>query len=252
VEARLSLVNESDGTLFGQHEWFQVYDTEPPQVTNYRMVLTDDHRIAIQALVADKGSGVLEATGVKTEFSVDGGKTWAAKAHNYKTGNFVRPTLFETVLGPFAPGTVVQTRFSAMDTAGNIETVIPSDAVGFEAPPNAPQLLEQAYLFPRTQSNPIFDLDRLRDLKVNLDKLKTQNIDLDKLDLMKPNELGIDPQRIKELGMDRDRLIDLKVDLKRVRDMNVDFNQLKIFSLKRVPAPGDAIVKMTTLEVQVK
>src|SRR5205085_1048362 len=126
-------------------------------------------------------------------------KTWAAKAHNYKSGNFVRPTLFETVLGPFAPGTTVQTRFSAKDTAGNIQTIVPQDAIGFEAPPNAPQLLEQAYLFPRAQPNPLFDLDRLRELKVNLDKLKAQNIDLDKIDLTKPNALGIEPQRLKEL-----------------------------------------------------
>jgi hypothetical protein len=252
LEARLSLANAADGTVFEQHEWFQVYDTEPPQVSNYRVVLTDDHRVAIQALVADKGSGVLEATGVRTEFSVDGGRTWAAKAHNYKTGNFVRPTLFETVLGPFAPGTVVQTRFTALDTAGNATTVIPNDASGFEAPPNATQLIEQAYLFPRTQPNPIFDLDRLKELKVNLDKLKAANVDINAIDFTKPNALDIDPVRLRELGLDRDRLEDLRVDLARVRDLSLDMTQLKIFPLKRVPSPADSVLKATTLEVTVR
>jgi hypothetical protein len=143
VEARLSLVEVKTGLAYQQNEWFQVYDTRSPHVSNYRVVLTDDHRVGIQALVADKESGVLEATGVLTEYSVDGGKTWSARAHNYTVGNFVKPTMFETVIGPFAPGTVVQLRFSASDTAGNIQAVIPDDAVAVVVPPNARELLEQ-------------------------------------------------------------------------------------------------------------
>ena len=102
-EARIALIEEDSGRVYRQHEWFEIHDTSPPLVSNYRVVMLKDHTIASQALVADQQSGVLEATGVKTGYSVDGGKTWATKAHNYKTGNFVRPTLFETVVGPF-PG----------------------------------------------------------------------------------------------------------------------------------------------------
>jgi hypothetical protein len=164
VEARLTLLNTKDSSVFEQHEWFQVYDTIPPDVSNYKLVVTDDHRIAIQALVADKGSGVLEATGVVTEYSTDGGRTWSARAHNYNRGNFVKPTLFETVLGPFAPGTKIMLRFSASDTAGNIQGIIPKDAIGIEAPQGI-SAMTQNYIFPRAQSNPVFDLA--------LDKVKT-------------------------------------------------------------------------------
>jgi hypothetical protein len=190
LEARLSLVNDGDGSLFQQHEWFQVYDTEPPHVSNYRVILTDDHRVAIQALISDKGSGVLEATGVTTEFSSDGGRTWATRAHNYKNGNFVRPTLFETVLGPFAPDTSIQVRLSARDTAGNAQTVIPEDASGITAPPKAGKLLlEKAYIFPRTRPNPIFDLTDFNKLKARKADLQLSDDDLKTLKAIKPLEL---------------------------------------------------------------
>jgi hypothetical protein len=141
VESRLSLADVKTGMPFQQNEWFQVYDTKPPQVSNYQVVLTDDHHVGIRVLVADKESGVLEATGVATEYSVDGGRTWSLRAHNYTRGNFVKPTEFETVLGPFLPGTNVALRFSASDTAGNVQGFIPEDAVVVVPPPNARELI---------------------------------------------------------------------------------------------------------------
>ena len=169
LESRLSLVRVDNGEIVQQREWFQVFDTIAPHVSNYKVVLTDDHFVALQVLVADKDSGVLEATGVATEFSTDGGRTWARKSHNYKNGNFVRPTLFESVLGPFEQGTDLQVRFSASDTAGNIAAVIPDDATVTEAPPEANQLLRRNYVFPRTQANEIFELkgENLRTSRVN-------------------------------------------------------------------------------------
>lgn len=160
VESRLSLVNVADGTLFQQHEWFQVYDTQPPDISNYQIVKTNDGRLAIQLLVADKGSGVLEATGVTTEYSTDGGRTWSTRAHNYTRGNFVTPTVFEAVLGPFAPGTTVQLRISARDTAGNVQAVIPRDARLIEAPADTEHLLQQSLaIFPRRAPRELFELD---------------------------------------------------------------------------------------------
>jgi hypothetical protein len=47
VEARLSLVRADTDTIFGQHEWFQVHDTAPPTVTDYRLVLTETNQRAI-------------------------------------------------------------------------------------------------------------------------------------------------------------------------------------------------------------
>lgn len=141
VEARLTLTDTKTRLPFQQNEWFQVYDTRPPHVSNYRIVLTDDHHVGIQVLVADKESGVLEATGVTTEYSLDGGRTWSTRAHNYTTGNFVGPTTFETVIGPFQANTAVQLRFSASDTAGNIQAIIPDDAIAIVVPANARELL---------------------------------------------------------------------------------------------------------------
>ena len=158
LESRLTLVNTKTKEAWQQREWFLAHDNTPPTVTDYRMVATADHKIAIQALVADQGSGVREATGVSTQYSTDGGLTWSTKAHNYKAGNFVVPTLFEAVLGPFAPNTKLQMRFTAKDTVGNAVTVIPGDAVGINAPSGSEKLLELGHVFPRTQPNAIFYL----------------------------------------------------------------------------------------------
>ena len=158
LESRLTLVNTKTREAWQQREWFLAHDSVPPTVTDYRMVATADHKIAIQALVADQGSGVREATGVSTQYSTDGGLTWSTKAHNYKAGNFVVPTLFEVVLGPFTQGTKLQMRFTAKDTVGNAVTIIPSDAIGIIAPPGTEKLLELGHVFPRTQPNAIFYL----------------------------------------------------------------------------------------------
>ncbi|TCA01026.1 hypothetical protein [Rhizobium leguminosarum] len=159
LEARLSLIEIDKNTIWQQREWFQVYDTIPPTVTDYRLVMTADHRVAIQVLVSDEGSGVLEATGVTTQFSTNGGLTWAGSAHNYKAGNFVVPTLFEAVIGPFASETDLQIRFTALDTARNSTSIIPEAAIGIVAPAGAEKLLDLAAVFPRTQPNAIYTLD---------------------------------------------------------------------------------------------
>ncbi len=248
LEARLSLVDATTGKVLQQHEWFQVYDTEKPSVSNYRVVMLTDHTIAIQLLAADKGSGILEATGVTTQFSVDQGKTWSTKAHNYKVGNFVRPTLFETVLGPFAPGTKAMIRMTVRDTAGNAQTIIPEDASAFKAPPQAEKLLQQAYIFPRTQQNPLFDLQKLKELNLTLEKLKAANIDIKSLDLTKPNPLNISPQKMQELGMDQQRLSDLRDDLVKMGELKVNVDEIVPTETKRVKALGEEILQVTTLE----
>jgi hypothetical protein len=252
LETRLSLVDVESNRVFQQHEWFQVFDTEKPIVSNYKVVLLNDNTMAIQALVADKGSGVPQATGVSTEFSVDGGKTWAKKAHNYKVGNFVRPTLFETVIGPFTSGTKVLVRFTAMDTYGNSQTIIPDDASAFSAPNTAELLLQQSYIFPRTQQNPLFDLEKLKGLNVKLETLKKTNIDITSLDLTKPNALGIDVKRLSSLGMDLQRLSDIKEDLMKISELKFDINEIRPVEIKKVKSLGEEILNITTLEFKIK
>ncbi|TQV88701.1 hypothetical protein [Aliikangiella coralliicola] len=249
LEARLSLVDMDENRIFMQNEWFQIYDTKPPSVTDYRLISLDDGTLAIQALVSDHGSGILEATGVSTEFSVDGGKTWARKAHNYKVGNFVRPTLFETVIGPFKSGTKVQLRFTAKDTAGNAATIIPEDAVSFFAPPGANQLLENAYIFPRTQKNPIFEIDKLQEIQVNLKKLKKQGIPLESVDFSKPNKTGVDPIQLSAMGIGPSRYHEVIADLKRIEGITLDFSKVIPMNIKRLNTDIDKMLNLTTIEV---
>lgn len=247
LEARLTLVNVATGRPFQQREWFQVYDTVAPTVSNYRAVFTEDHRIAIQLLAADKGSGILEATGVITEYSTDGGRTWAARAHNYKSGNFVRPTLFETVLGPFAPGTAVQLRLSVMDTAGNAQTLIPDDATAFEAPPNAEKLLDQAYVFPRTQPNPLFELDTFTEIQRALKEANTSIA-------VKP--LSADDLRNTSVGarrtLDAATIGDLTETMRAIDKMGVNPAAAVVRPLRRLATPADSLLNMSTLEVVAK
>jgi hypothetical protein len=217
LESRIALVDMETGALFQQHEWFQVYDTEPPVVTNYRLVLTADHRVAIQALVGDSGSGVLEATGVTTEYSTDGGRTWSTRAHNYKSGNFVRPTLFEAVLGPFAEGTPVQVRLTAKDTAGNVQSIIPDDASGIAAPPSAEKLLDVAYIFPRLQPNPLFTLE--------------------------PGDVDLQSAAVRS-GAAKTAA--------EIKGLKSGTSTVVPVAIERVRAPGDELLKMTTLQLSVR
>jgi hypothetical protein len=200
-------------------------------------------------LVSDQGSGILEATGVSTEFSVDGGKTWARKAHNYKVGNFVRPTLFETVLGPFKKGTNVQLRFTAFDTAGNSTSFIPTDAAAFLAPPGANTLLQNAYIFPRTQKNPIFEIDKLQEIQLKVRDLRKKGIALESLDFSKPNSAGVDPSKLKEMGIGPERYQEVVADLERIENIDIDFSKVKENEIKRLDTDIDRMLKLTTIEV---
>lgn len=249
LEARLSLVDIENNKIFMQNEWFQIYDTKPPVVTDYRLISLNDGTLAIQALVSDEGSGILEATGVSTEFSVDGGKTWARKAHNYKVGNFIRPTLFETVIGPFRKGTDVQLRFTALDTAGNAATIIPADAASFVAPPGANKLLESAYIFPRTQKNPIFEIDQLQEIQNKLKNLEEKGIALETIDFSKPNEAGVDPARLKAMGIGPERYQEVISDLKRIENIDLDFSKVTSIPIKRLDTNVDRMLNLTTIEV---
>ena len=270
VEARLSLVNTATETVFGQHEWFQVYDTISPTVTDYRLVFTQDHRIAIQALVADNGSGVLEATGVTTEYSTDGGRTWARKAHNYKVGNFTRPTLFEVVLGPFASETKIQLRFTAKDTAGNVTSFIPDDAVAILAPPEAEKLIDFAYIFPRTEANPIFALEpgpsNVNEIAANF--AEAISVRSPSEDHLKGITQAITGMQI--TSTDKENFINAAKRLKENPDTAVagarlekaieSMQPIEAFvepeisktAIQRVVSPGDDILKMNTLEITVK
>lgn len=250
AEIRLALADPATGRVYRQHEWFEVYDVTPPEISNYRAIMLADHTIAIQALVADQHSGVMEATGVSTEYSVDGGRTWARKAHNYKTGNFVRPTLFETVLGPFPPGTEVWLRMSARDTAGNASMVIPDDATAYLAPAGAEQLVQLAYIFPRTQANPIFEIEELRALSEAVRNAQSQGFDVSTMSVEQLPRLGLAPARVRELGIDTARFTDLRSDIQRLGLLNFDFGAIAPVELVAQRAPGESVLRVNTFSVR--
>jgi hypothetical protein len=56
AETRIALVDVGANKIYRQHEWFEIYDTRPPQISNYSAVLLQNHRIAIQALVGEAES----------------------------------------------------------------------------------------------------------------------------------------------------------------------------------------------------
>lgn len=251
-EARVSLVDPAKGTVYRQHEWFEIYDTTPPVISNYRAIMLKDHTIAIQALVADQQSGVLEATGVSTQWSVDDGKTWSVKAHNYKTGNFIRPTLFETVIGPFPAGTNVMLRFSAKDTAGNTASMIPSDAKAYLAPPGAEQLIQMAYVFPRIKANPVFEVEELQALSRSVKAAKARGVDVQKMDAKGLAALGVPESRLNELGVDPARFADIRSDVARLGLLSINFDQIQAAPLKSVKAAGESVMPVNTLTVTVQ
>lgn len=269
LEARLSLVDVTKNAIWQQREWFQVYDTIPPTVTDYRLVTTADHRIGIQVLVSDKGSGVLEATGVTTQFSTNRGLTWAGASHNYKSGNFVVPTLFEAVIGPFAPGTDLQIRFNALDTAGNGTSVIPDAAIGISAPAGAEKLLDLATVFPRTLPNAIYNLDPG---KVDMSEIASEFAVAVANSTSDPERIEAIGKVLKEVPIDADSKKELMDAAKRfsaetskgtiaqrfeelVTDLptkNAVDETVREVPLTRIIAPGADKLHITTLELTVK
>lgn len=103
-----------------QFEWFAVYDNTPPEMTGMSYKVDPETGILEAAsTVNDKHSMIKEASGVRVEYSTDGGITFSSRVMAYKAGNFVGPTSFKADLGPFAPGTQVTMRVVAEDIAGN-------------------------------------------------------------------------------------------------------------------------------------
>lgn len=269
LEARFSLVDVAKNTIWQQREWFQVYDTIPPTVTDYRLVTTSDHRVAIQVLVSDEGSGVLEATGVTTQFSTNGGLTWAGAAHNYKAGNFVVPTLFEAVIGPFAPGTDLQLRFTALDTARNGTSIIPDAAIGIVAPVGAEKLLDLAAVFPRTQPNAIYTLDPG---KIDMSQVASEFALAVTNATSDPDRIAAVGELLKQVPIDTDSKKMLMDAAKRfssrtskttiaqrfqelVTDLptkNVGEQTVGELKLERIVAPGADKLKITTLGLQIR
>ena len=120
VDVRLTGRNANNGDAVFANEWYAVFDTTAPRLAELRVVPDDKTGyVRLTAQVDDGTSMLKEASGVRIEYSTDGGVTFSSRTMEYEDGNFVGPTSFRTQLGPFAPGASVVGRVVASDIAAN-------------------------------------------------------------------------------------------------------------------------------------
>ncbi|WP_020591299.1 hypothetical protein [Kiloniella laminariae] len=115
-----SAIDLASWTIYDKREWYAVSDNQPPTISEDTVVEVTDGEVYVELVATDEHSGIKEASGVKVEFSVDGGITFSNKVMAYLDGNFVEPTLFQAYLGPFAANTELDIWISASDSAGNV------------------------------------------------------------------------------------------------------------------------------------
>jgi hypothetical protein len=120
VDLRFMAVDKRDNSVFGQSEWFLVYDISPPDITGLSYSIDKETSVVEVSLTAtDLVSFLKEASGCRVEYSTDGGTTFSNKILAYLDGNFVGPTRFRGELGPFAPRTRLVMSVIVEDIAGN-------------------------------------------------------------------------------------------------------------------------------------
>lgn len=120
LDIRFLALDPTDGSVTSQSEWFVVYDSGAPEISELTHEVderTGGLRVALTA--NDPTSMLKEASGVRVEYSTDGGTTFSNRVLAYLDGNFVGPTRFGGDLGPFAPGTKVVLNVVVDDIAGN-------------------------------------------------------------------------------------------------------------------------------------
>jgi hypothetical protein len=160
--------------------------------------------------------------------------------------------LFETVVGPFPPKTNVMLRLTARDTAGNVAWRIPQDAVVYMAPAGAEQLIQLAYIFPRTKPNPLFEIEALRGLSLAVKAAERGGRDVRSFSRADLARLGVPSDRLQELGVDAARFEDLKADVHQLGLLNLDFDQIRPTTVRRVTAPGETVLPVNTIEVTIQ
>src|SRR5690606_28450907 len=148
---------------FDHREWLLPYDTVPPLITGYRVVVLGDRSLAIQ-IQGDDQHSAMAARGVWTHFSIDGGHSWQRALHHHKINQEGRATTFETVIGPFPDGATILMRMQAVDVAGNAQAEILLGSVAALMVPGRSHLaFAPALLLPSVGSHWLFDLgDRVR------------------------------------------------------------------------------------------
>ena len=137
ADVRPMLVTTS-GTVFDKSEFFVAADDKAPEFTEVFAApatngFTGPGSLGEQAPTAaaarntiyvnlraiDSLSGVAEASGASVVYSTDDGFTRTRRTMTYSDGNFTAPTGFDTDIGPFPPGTVVELAVTVRDVVGN-------------------------------------------------------------------------------------------------------------------------------------
>lgn len=120
LDLRFAAIDTAANAVFGQSEWFVVYDTTPPEISGLSYTLDNETGLIEVTLTANDSTSMLrEASGVRVEYSTDGGVTFSNRVLAYLDGNFVGPTRFRGYLGPFAPDTHVEMSVLVADIAEN-------------------------------------------------------------------------------------------------------------------------------------
>jgi hypothetical protein len=120
VDIRFVAIDQARNQVFGQSEWFVVYDVTPPEISGAAYSVDEESGLVEVSVTAnDTVSMLKEASGVRVEYSTDGGVTFSNRVLAYLDGNFVGPTRFRGELGPFAEGTEIAMSLLVQDIAGN-------------------------------------------------------------------------------------------------------------------------------------
>ena len=143
-------------------------------------------------------------------------------------------------------------RFAALDTARNVSAIIPADAQAFTAPPRSEELLQLAYIFPRTKPNPIFQIEELRMVAKAVKAAESRGEDVRRYQEKELAKFGISSERLSALGVDSARFEDLKSDLHKIGMLNLDFDEIKAMELRTVKGPGEEVINMNSVEVTVQ
>jgi|GEM_PF-3301284 len=121
LDLQFTLTDTKTQNVFDKREWYLVADNHPPEIRETDIDVNNKKgEINLQLVAHDKISGIAEASGVKIEYSTDGGITFSNKVATYIDGNFIKPTRFQALLGPFSPGASIDIWASVNDSAGNI------------------------------------------------------------------------------------------------------------------------------------
>lgn len=125
IDVRVAATVPETGELVGVSEWYAVYNTSPPTITDAGYELDPKTgAVSVHVTAVDNDSMLKEASGARVEYSTDGGTTFSSRVLAYADGNFVGPTRFLTDLGPFATGTHLAMTLIVESISGNKTTRI--------------------------------------------------------------------------------------------------------------------------------